>query len=139
MACACFEPTEPLPSSPWRSSFRPPLGRPYAGICRAESVPWHVPVGELLLQGCNLGYARAICDRVPPDAPDANRFCVDGSGAVRWAAERDHYPANHGTSTDGSPAGRGAVLDRQIAAVLRACGERDDPGSIAETKADSDA
>ena len=129
MACAYFEPKTPLPWSIWPGKFRPPLGRPYRGVCRAVPAEAFEPDGDLLVTGCNLGYARGQCCRLPVDAPDAARFSVVSSRTIRWSLERDHYPEAHGTVARGAPTGRGTVLDLQVEACFRACDEVDDPFS----------
>ena len=114
LACPCFEPTARLPWSVWPGKFRPPLGAPWEGICRADSNEPYRPAGQLLLNGCNLGYARDSCHRVPAGAPDAVRFAYAGQGIVRWALEADHRPVAHGASAESVSAGQGSVLDCQL-------------------------
>ena len=121
MACPCFEPQSLLPWGQWPGKYRPPLGRPHAGICRAAPHEPYDPKGELLILGCNLGYARARCDRVPKDGPEAVRFALAPSGHVRWVWERDHLPVDHGTVRRGDLSGRGRVLDRQLEAFIASC------------------
>ena len=127
MACACFEPKKPLPWSAWPGKYRPPLGRPYRGICRAVPAEDYEPDGDLLVTGCNLGYARGQCTRLPDDAPDAVRFSLESSHSMRWSLERRHFPEAHGTVARGTPTGRGTVLDVQVEACFRACDEVGDP------------
>lgn len=127
LACPCFEPTARLPWSVWPGKFRPPLGAPCEGICRADSAQPYRPAGQLLLTGCNLGYARDSCDRVPAQSPDAVRFVYAGPGMVRWVLETDHRPVAHGVSEDGASAGRGRVLDRQLNAYRSAVGTSNRP------------
>ncbi len=126
MACACFEPKTPLPWPTWPGKYRPPLGRPYRGICRATLEEPFEPEGGLLVMGCNLGYARGECRRLPEDAPDAVRFCLLPSGSVRWTLERSHLPEDHGNASRGVPTGRGPVLDSQVEAYFRACEQAED-------------
>lgn len=121
VACACFHPTVPLPWKAWPGKFRPPLGRPYDGTCHSDSGRPYVPNRDVLLAGCNLGYARGICTRVPDDSPDAVRFSLKGADSIRWVAEREHRPVDHGTVQFGASAGRGPLLDRQVAAFSLQC------------------
>ncbi len=123
LACPCFEPTARLPWSAWPGKFRPPLGAPREGICRADATRPYRPAGQLLVAGCNMGYARDRCERVPADAPDAARFVYAGPGIVRWVLEADHRPVAHGVSEQGSSAGRGTVLDSQLNAYRSAIEE----------------
>lgn len=123
LACPCFEPTARLPWSEWPGKFRPPLGAPYEGICHANGTELCRPVGQLLLTGCNMGYARGRCDRVPADAPDAARFVYAGANVVRWVLETDHRPVAHGVSENGLSTGQGRVLDSQVSAYRSAIAE----------------
>ena len=123
LACPCFEPTARLPWSDWPGKFRPPLGAPCEGICRADATQPFRPAGQLLLVGCNMGYARDRCDRVPAESPDAVRFVHAGPDTVRWVLEADHRPVAHGVSENGASAGRGKVLDRQLDAYRSAVGK----------------
>ena len=123
MACPCFEPQRPLPWSDWPGKYRPPLGRPHACVCRADPTAPYEPSGELLILGCNLGYARERCDRVPRDGPEAVRFALAPSGCIRWVCERDHLPVDHGTARLGALSGRGNLLDGQLEAFVASCGE----------------
>lgn len=127
MACAYFEPKTPLPWQAWPGKYRPPLGRPYRGVCRAVSAEVFEPDGDLLVTGCNLGYARGCCNRLPDEAPDAARFSLVSSSRIRWSLERDHFPEANGTVTRGEPTGKGDVLDIQVEAYFRACDDGDDP------------
>ena len=127
MACPCFEPTDPLPWGAWPGRYRPPLGRPYAGICRSEPDERYEPTKDLLVGACNLGYARRRCDRVPETAPDAVRFSLAEADAVRWAIEREHMPVDCGTARKDGQSGRGPLLDMQIAAYRRSCHEQGEP------------
>ena len=120
MACPCFEPSDPLPWSAWPGKYRPPLGRPYNGVCRANPNEPYKPGGELLVQGCNLGYARTRCERVPDSAADAARFALSPAGRVRWVSERNHLPVDCGTVERRSPTGQGDILDRQVEAYFEA-------------------
>ena len=123
LACPCFEPTARLPWSVWPGKFRPPLGAPHEGICRADAALPYRPAGQLLVTGCNMGYARDRCERVPADSPDAARFVYAGRGTIRWVLEADHRPVARGVSEQGSSAGRGAVLDSQLTAYRSAIEE----------------
>ena len=127
LACPCFEPTARLPWSDWPGKFRPPLGAPCEGICRADAAQPYRPGGQLLLTGCNLGYARDRCDRVPTESPDAVRFVYAGPDMVRWVLETDHRPVAHGVSENGASAGRGRVLDRQLKAYRSAVSKSNHP------------
>lgn len=127
MACVCFEPDRPLDWNAWPGRFRPPLGRPYGGLCRSDPREAYQPDSELLIAACNLGYARGKCRRVPGEAADAARFSLVGPGVVRWALERDHLPVAHGTVSRGACAGRGKLLDRQVEAFFQACETAADP------------
>lgn len=80
---------------------RPPLGVLYRGVCRADSDQATAPRRDLLEHGCNFGYARALCDRLPQDAgPDAVRFSItsdDGRCVRVWfTIEKGHLPDSHG-------------------------------------------
>lgn len=123
MACPCFEPGAPLPWHVWLGRFRPPLGRPYRGICRAKPGEGFEPDEELLVSGCNLGYARAVCRRVPASAPDAVRLTLASPVTVRWSLERSHLPEAFGTAHRGAPTGQGTVIDKQVEAYFQACDE----------------
>ena len=116
VACTCFRPTVPLPWRTWPGKFRPPLGRPYDGTCHADSGRPHVPDRDVLLAGCNIGYARGICARVPDDSPDAVRFSLREPGTIRWVVEREHRPVAHGIVQPGTSTGLGPLLDWQVAA-----------------------
>lgn len=121
MACPCFEPRDKLPWSAWPGRYRPPLGRPYAGVCRSQPDTEFEPDRETLVSACNRGYARDTCNRVPPDAPDAVRYSLAESDAVRWAIEREHMPVDCGTARPGKASGGGSVVDCQIEAFRKAC------------------
>ena len=127
LACPCFEPTARLPWSEWPGSFRPPLGAPWSGICHADPAQPYRPAGQLLVAGCNMGYARDRCDRVPADAPDAVRLVYAGPDVVKWVLESDHRPAAHGVSENGLSAGRGRVLDSQLSAYRSAIAQSTRP------------
>ena len=127
MACACFEPGAPLSWKLWPGRYRPPLGRPYRGLCRAKPGEEFEPDGNLLTTACNIGYARAACSRVPASAPDAVRLSLKSRGEVRWSLERGHYPVAGGMVGRGVPTGQGAVLDRQVEAYLRSCEDAEEP------------
>ena len=129
MACPLFEPTEPHPNDGPSDRPRPPLGRLWAGRCCAWDPPREAPEG-VLLSGCNLGYARGECERLPDGAADAVRFSVVGADArfvqIRWLVERDTLPDNAGTARY-EIAGRcwqgldgDALLERQAAFYVRA-------------------
>lgn len=120
MPCPFFEPREPLEWPHWPGKYRPPLGRPYDGLCRAAAGPPHKPERGHVLRCCNLGYARSTCDRLPADSADAARFCLTRSGDLLWVVEKDHLPLAHGSLAPGRPSGQGELLDRQIDAYLRA-------------------
>ena len=120
MACPCFDPTGPVDWSAWSGRFRPPLGRPHSGICRAHIERPAVPEEAVLLNCCNLGYARGRCERLPSEAADAVRFSLGSIGEVRWTLETDHRPVAAGVCGAGLPSGRGRVLDRQIEAFRTA-------------------
>ena len=118
MACPCFEPGDRLPWSVWPGKYRPPLGRPYSGICKADPDELFRPSGELLVLGCNLGYARTRCGRVPAELPDAARFALSPSGRVRWVLEKNHLPVDFGSVGRTMQTGRGRTLDRQVEAYF---------------------
>jgi len=99
------------------------LGAPREGICHADAARPYRPAGQLLVTGCNMGYARDRCERVPADAPDAARFAYAGPGIVRWVLETDHRPVACGVSEQGSPAGQGPVFDSQVNAYRSAIEE----------------
>lgn len=120
LACPCFEPTVRLPWSEWPGKFRPPLGAPFEGICHADRAELYRPAGQLLLTGCNMGYARDQCDRVPADAPDAVRFVYARADTVRWVLETNHRPGAQGVSENGLSAGQGTVMDSQLSAYRSA-------------------
>ena len=126
MACPCFEPRRPLEWRAWPGRYRPPLGRPYGGVCRADPAEACPPDHGTLVLGCNLGYARDRCSRVPLNTPDAVRFAVGSGGAVLWALEKTHAPVDHGSATRGGSTGRGRLLDAQVEAYFRACEEDGD-------------
>ncbi len=73
--------------------------------------------------GCNLGYARRQCARVPSGSADAVRFSLAESGNVLWVLEEDHAPVAYGTVSRGSKTGQGSLLDRQVEAYFQACDE----------------
>lgn len=123
MACVCFQPQDPLEWSAWPGAYRPPLGRPYRGVCRADPSERYQPSAELLVSGCNIGYARRQCDRVPSGAPDAVRFSLADTGRVLWVIEQSHAPVASGIVTRGSKTGQGSLLDSQVEAYFRACEE----------------
>ena len=101
MACPYFAPTEPLTDAAPLGRVRPPLGVLYRGLCRAGADQGRAPREDLLEHGCNFGYARALCDRLPKDSgPDAVRFAIgaDDGRRVRilFAIEKGHLPDSHG-------------------------------------------
>lgn len=109
MACPYFYPIRRLEASEWRSRIRPPLGDAYEGECHARPADVHQPPRELMLEGCNLGYASKQCDCFPADAEaEAVRFCVRSDTGVEvqidYVLERDHLPGRHGP----------IVYDRQL-------------------------
>jgi hypothetical protein len=129
MACPLFEPTEKLPWARWKGRFRPPLGSPYRGLCHATAEA-AVPPDEVLLDCCNMGYARGRCGRFSGDGPDAMRFEIATADAkiieVAWLAERNCLPAAQGTAMCDRASDRwlntqklGLPLRRQLDAYLR--------------------
>ena len=143
MACPYFFPAEPLPWSRWPGKLRPPLGELYGGECRARSDPLS-PSERLLVDCCNLGYARTECSRFPNgDGPDAVRFGLSADDgrivAVAYVVERVHLPLRHGTlrycraSKTWSGLDADRLLARQaeayLASYLRSKGE--EPGAAA--------
>lgn len=123
MPCPFFEPREPLEWSAWPGKYRPPLGRPYDGLCRAVAGQPHKPDRGHAIRCCNLGYARGACDRLPEDSADAVRFSLTRGGGLLWVVEKSHLPLAHGSLAHGQASGRGELLDLQIAARLRAARE----------------
>jgi hypothetical protein len=129
MACPYFCPTRRLEGPAWRSKVRPPLGDAYEGECHARPEQIHQPTREVLVEGCNLGYAAQHCKRFPAgEGPEAVRFCVraDSGAAVSldYVLERAHLPYEHGhlvydrgrKSWSGLPAG--SLLERQAQTYL---------------------
>ena len=101
MACPYFCPSEPLPWTKWPGKLRPPLGALYRGECRAASEPF-LPSERLLVDYCNLGYARIECKRFPNgEGPDAVRFGLSADDGrtvvVAYVVERVYLPLRHGT------------------------------------------
>jgi hypothetical protein len=101
MACPYFYPTRRLESSEWRSRIRPPLGDAYEGECHANPAEVHQPPRELMLEGCNLGYASQQCRCFPTAAEiEAIRFCVRSDTGIEvcidYVLERSHLPCKHG-------------------------------------------
>ena len=101
MACPYFSPTDPLPASTWPGKLRPPLGEPYAGVCRAREGEDFRPGEDFLVDVCNLGYPALTCARFPGEAgPDAVRFSVmaDDDQLVRiaYVVEKGHAPCENG-------------------------------------------
>ncbi|MBI1357589.1 MAG: hypothetical protein GC160_24880 [Acidobacteria bacterium] len=108
MACPLFEPTERLDWQGWSGRFRPPLGAPHAGLCHAglshagschAASPVDAPAA-LLLDGCNMGYARGLCAKLPAAEADAFRLEVARLDAdaveIDWLLEKDCLPLRHG-------------------------------------------
>src|SRR4051794_31478367 len=104
MSCPLFLPARPL------GDFAPvgmPLGDVYAGSCAAAGTTAEPsPAGESissdkLRRCCNLGYARAVCQRAQESPADAARFLVKsdrgGIVEVQWSLERNHHPVAVGT------------------------------------------
>ena len=101
MACPYFCPTDPLPASTWPGKLRPPLGEPYAGVCRACEGEDFRPGEDFLVDVCNLGYPALTCARFPGGAgPDAVRFSVmaDDDRVVRiaYVVEKGHASYENG-------------------------------------------
>ena len=101
MACPYFCPSEPLPWSRWPGKLRPPLGEMYGGKCHAGTEPL-LPSERLLVDYCNLGYARTKCNRFPSgEGPDAVRFGLSADDGrtveVAYAVEGVYLPLRHGT------------------------------------------
>jgi hypothetical protein len=130
MSCPYFYPVERRDrgSSPQIAML--PLGGDWVGECRAAPAePWQP--GEATLQPlCNLGYARGVCPRFPPETGDADavRFTVsrdDAAGVqIYFVLERDHHPLAHGPleySAAGAAfvnAPAGETFSRQAAAYV---------------------
>ncbi len=111
MACPFFLPERLLAPEVHRSTdpkdgdvawVTASLGGLFLGSCLArQDAPW-VPDLERQRACCNRGYARQGCDRFPADAAgDQARFSAEprpgGEIAIRYAIERNYYPAAHGT------------------------------------------
>ncbi len=101
MACPYFCPTDPLPAGTWPGKPRPPLGDPYAGVCRARPGQDFRPGEDFLINVCNLGYPALDCTRFPAQAgPDAVRFSVmaDDDRLVRiaYVVEKGYAPYENG-------------------------------------------
>ncbi len=101
MACPYFWPTDPLPAWTWPGKPRPPLGEPYAGVCRARQDQDFRPGEDFLIKVCNLGYPALDCTRFPAEAgPDAVRFSVmlDDDQLVRiaYVVEKGHAAYENG-------------------------------------------
>jgi hypothetical protein len=98
MACPFFLPRVRLDDSAWDPPPRMPLGAAWSGVCSlapSEEIP-----EPRLREMCNLGYARGICARFPPDAQaDAHRFSFQSNGEVVYVIEKRHAPVKHGVST----------------------------------------
>ena len=99
MACPLFEPTERISWRAWQGRFRPPLGAPHRGLCHAGAAAEPAPE-PLLLDGCNMGYARGCCARLPASAADGIRLEVARLDAeaveILWLLEKDCLPLEHG-------------------------------------------
>lgn len=100
MACPYFCPKARLKEEDAAHAPRLPLGDAYAGECRAQQTAY--APDETRTRGlCNVGYARAGCDRFPQDAlSDAVRFhMVEDQGErirIQYIFERDCWPREHG-------------------------------------------
>ena len=143
MACPYFLPSEPLPWSSWPAKLRPPLGDLYGGKCQAGAEPF-LPCERLLVDYCNLGYARTECKRFPNgEGPDAVRFSLSADDGrtveVAYAVEGVHLPLRQGrlrycrATKAWSGLNAGGLLARQaeayLASYLRSKGE--EPGAAA--------
>ena len=143
MACPYFCPSEPLPWSKWPGKLRPPLGDLYRGKCHAATEPF-LPSERLLVDCCNLGYARTECSRFPSgDGPDAVRFGLSADDGrtvvVAYVVEHVYLPLRHGTlrylraTKSWSDLNVDGLLARQaeayLASYLRSKGE--EPGAAA--------
>ena len=129
MACPYFGPTDPLPASTWPGKLRPPLGEPYAGVCRARKGEDFRPGEDFLVDVCNLGYPALTCTRFPRQAgPDAVRFAVmaDDGRVVRiaYVVEKGHASYENGFLEYDRAANRWSsrkvqpLLERQAEAYL---------------------
>jgi hypothetical protein len=92
MSCPYFRPETRLESI---SPGKRPLGDAYRGTCSAE--PGKVPDGSILVDLCNMGYARGVCPAFPScEGPDAVRFSIARDDTARvevqCVLERDHGP-----------------------------------------------
>jgi len=100
MACPYFTPTKPLTDTPPMGRVRPPLGVLYEGVCRIGPET-ATPCDGVVEQGCNFGYAGALCDRLSRNTgPDAVRFSITGDDGRRvrilFTVEKNHLPETHG-------------------------------------------
>ncbi len=101
-------PVEKLENGNWLHAGRLPLGCGWSGQCSAPGHEGETPSQEELRDFCNLGYAEG-CARLPREREwDSVRFMAraEGNNAengaagrihVRYACERGHRPAEHGT------------------------------------------
>ena len=78
------------------------------------------PAVPVLIECCNLGYARGECDRLPEGSADAIRLSLASADRLLWVIERDHLPVEHGALVPGESTGREDLVDAQIDAYLRA-------------------
>jgi hypothetical protein len=76
------------------------LGVLHRGVCRAGTTEGYAPADDLLVRGCNFGYARGFCSRFPSSGPDAVRFSIASDDGRRvqilFATEKEHLPGSHG-------------------------------------------
>jgi hypothetical protein len=125
MACPFFAPDRPLPWERRQGQLRPPLGELYEGLCRV-ACDVHRPVGEILVEGCNLGYPGARCARFPTGAPEAVRFAVASDDGERievdWLVEKGCLPIESGRARCNrrQPGAAGIDPSSALAAQLRA-------------------
>jgi hypothetical protein len=98
-----------------------PLGDSYGGHCAADAAAL-IPI-DTLRRCCNLGYARAVCQRAAGIDADATGFLIksdhDGVIEVAWSLERNHHPLATGNVqiTAATPASDDP-LARQAAALV---------------------
>ena len=112
MPCPLFVPETVVPGSAAAS----PLGAVFRGSCAANAV-----ADDALLQRCNTGYAREVCQHAAGLDADAVRFRIrahaGGAIEIAWSTERDHHPVAVGILSLTDNAGDTGTLDRQA----RAC------------------